>query len=81
MCLTIFYVIHLLAIFSDGAEWVITCNKTTCCDEDGNSKICCVGNDCKDVIKPRSSGADDLNLFLRKRGMANKLGEILKNLN
>nr|ADH02218.1 MEG 2.3 isoform 4 [Schistosoma mansoni] len=54
MCLTIFYVIHLLAIFSDGAEWVITCNKTTCCDEDGNSKICCVGNDCKDVIKPRS---------------------------
>nr|ADH02220.1 MEG 2.3 isoform 2 [Schistosoma mansoni] len=104
MCLTIFYVIHLLAIFSDGAEWVITCNKTTCCakrnfkielylsqcthktkvtwnviiNEDGNSKICCVGNDCKDVI---SSGADDLNLFLRKRGMANKLGEILKNLN
>nr|ADH02217.1 MEG 2.3 isoform 5 [Schistosoma mansoni] len=76
MCLTIFYVIHLLAIFSDGAEWVITCNF-----EDGYSLICCVGNDCKDVIKPRSSGADDLNLFLSKRGMANKLGEILKNLN
>uniref|UniRef100_C4QG05 MEG-2 (ESP15) family n=1 Tax=Schistosoma mansoni TaxID=6183 RepID=C4QG05_SCHMA len=55
--------------------------ETTCCDEDGNSKICCVGNDCKDVIKPRSSGADDLNLFLRKRGMAYKLGEILKKLN
>nr|ADH02213.1 MEG 2.4 isoform 4 [Schistosoma mansoni] len=41
MCLTIFYVIHLLAIFSDSAEWVITCNKTTCCDEVGDSKICC----------------------------------------
>nr|ADH02214.1 MEG 2.4 isoform 3 [Schistosoma mansoni] len=28
MCLTIFYVIHLLAIFSDSAEWVITCSSS-----------------------------------------------------
>nr|ADH02221.1 MEG 2.3 isoform 1 [Schistosoma mansoni] len=81
MCLTIFYVIHLLAIFSDSAEWVITCNKTTCCDEVGNSKICCVGNDCKDIIKPRRSGEDDVDLYKRKIGMAYKLGEILKKLN
>nr|ADH02215.1 MEG 2.4 isoform 2 [Schistosoma mansoni] len=76
MCLTIFYVIHLLAIFSDSAEW-----ETTCCDEVGNSKICCVGNDCKDIIKPRRSGEDDVDLYKRKIGMAYKLGEILKKLN
>ncbi|CAH8553795.1 unnamed protein product [Schistosoma margrebowiei] len=81
ICLAVFYLLNLFAIFSDSAEWIITCNRTTCCDEDGDSKICCVGNDCKDVRKPRLSGADDVNLYRRKLGMAHKLGELLKKLN